>query len=59
VKKWVCSICGRVYDPEKEHPAGEAEGAARCGWLDEQGELVEGFTCGTCGAARELFREHA
>jgi len=55
VKKWKCSVCGHVYDPERETAPGEVTGAAKCGFVDERGELVESFTCKMCGAMKESF----
>ena len=40
--KYICQICGYVYDEEKE-PAGF-------------GQLPEGWKCPVCGAGREAFR---
>jgi len=58
MKKWKCSLCGYVYDPERESPPGEAAGAARCAFVDEDGELKDTFVCGQCGASRENFMEY-
>ncbi|AEG61442.1 rubredoxin [Desulforamulus ruminis] len=58
MKKWKCSLCGYIYDPEKERPPGELEGAARCKNMDELDELVESFKCPQCHAARIAFKPH-
>lgn len=51
MKKYVCTICGYVYDPEKgdaEH--GIAPGTA---WEDVQ----EDFVCPACGVGKDMFEE--
>lgn len=57
MKKWRCSVCGYVYDPEKENPPGEVTGGAKCAFVDENGELMDTFTCKQCGAMKEAFKE--
>ena len=56
MKKWKCSICGYVYDPEKENLHGETTGASKCAFADEEGELFDTFTCKQCGAMKESFK---
>lgn len=58
MKKWRCSICGAVYDPEKVQLPGEVEGAAKCDFVEEDGELVDGFTCKQCGAMKTAFERY-
>lgn len=57
--KWVCSICGHVYDPAEESQPGEVTGAAKCGIADEKGELPDNLTCQQCGAMKEAFHKHS
>ncbi|WP_078060512.1 rubredoxin [Desulfotomaculum copahuensis] len=57
MKKWICSVCGHVYDPEKDSPPGETAGAAVCSYVDGAGEIIEGFTCVQCGAKKEALKE--
>ncbi|MHB8917761.1 MAG: rubredoxin [Desulfocucumaceae bacterium] len=56
MKKWVCSVCGYVYDPQKENPPGESVGAARCGFTGDEAGPDDGFSCMQCGAGKEEFR---
>ena len=58
MKKWKCSMCGYVYDPEKEGLLGEVTGAAKCAYVDEKGELTDTFSCKQCGAMSEAFKPH-
>lgn len=47
--KYVCTVCGYVYDPEKGDPdAGIAAGTPF-------EELDESFVCPLCGVGKELF----
>jgi len=47
--KYVCSVCGEVYDPEKGLPEeGIAPGTA---WED----VPEDFRCPTCGMGKDKF----
>lgn len=55
MKKWVCSVCGYVYDPQKENPPGESIGAARCGFAGDGAEPDDDFSCMQCGAGKEEF----
>lgn len=57
MKKWLCTLCGHIYDPEKESLPGEATGAARCFCVDENGNIKDGSTCTRCGASADSFRE--
>ncbi|HBX24423.1 MAG TPA: rubredoxin [Desulfotomaculum sp.] len=56
MKKWKCSICGYVYNPETSAPPGETVGAAKCGYVDEDGDLKSSFMCSRCGAGKESFK---
>lgn len=49
--KYVCSICGYVYDPEKGDPdQGIAPGTAFA-------DLPDDFACPECGVGKESFEE--
>lgn len=48
--KWVCTICGWVYDEDKG-----IEGRISPG--TEFGELPDDFRCHTCGAMKKWFKE--
>ena len=53
MKKYVCTICGYVYDPEtgaEDH--GIAPGTA---WED----VPEDFVCPACGVGKDMFEEEA
>lgn len=51
MKKYECSVCGYVYDPEVGDPDnGVAPGTA---WEDVPGEWV----CPLCGASKDMFEE--
>lgn len=49
MKKYVCSICGYVYDEEVGYPEGKI--AAGTKWED----LPEDFVCPECGVAKDMF----
>ena len=58
MKKWVCSVCGGVYDPAEGSPTGEVAGAAVCKHVDENDStLPESHQCKACGASKEKFKE--
>lgn len=51
MKKYVCSVCGYVYDPEVGIPEeGIAPGTAF-------EDLPEDFVCPVCGVGKDLFEE--
>ena len=51
MKKYVCSVCGYVYDPAVGDPDnGIAAGTA---WED----LPEDFVCPLCGVGKDQFEE--
>ena len=51
--KWVCTVCGYVYDPQAGDPdAGVAPGTS----FDD---LPEGWVCPLCGAGVDLFEVQA
>ena len=49
MKKYVCSICGYVYDPEK----GDPENGVQPGTAF--GDLPDDWICPECGATKDLF----
>ena len=49
MKKYVCDICGYVYDPE----AGDPDGNVEPGTAFEN--LPESWVCPICGASKEDF----
>lgn len=53
MKKYICNVCGYVYDPEVGDPdSGIAPGTA---WEDVPAEWV----CPLCGVGKEDFSEEA
>lgn len=51
MKKYVCTVCGYVYDPEVGIPEeGIAPGTAF-------EDLPEDFVCPVCGVGKDLFEE--
>lgn len=49
MEKYVCSVCGYVYDPVNGDPDnGIAPGTA---WAD----VPEDFVCPVCGVGKDLF----
>ena len=51
MKKYVCAICGFVYDEEEGYPEGNI--APGTPWE----EVPEDFTCPLCGVGKEDFNE--
>lgn len=51
MKKYKCSVCGYVYDPEKGDPAGGADP----GTAFE--DLPDDYVCPICGASKDMFTE--
>ena len=49
MNKYVCSVCGYVYDPS----VGDPEGGVPAGTAFE--DLPEDWRCPVCGAAKEAF----
>lgn len=43
-KKWQCTVCGYIYDPEQE------------GGVHFE-DLPDDWTCPECGAGKDLFEE--
>lgn len=50
MSKYVCSVCGYVYDEEKGCP--EMDIAPCTKWEDIDGDA---FQCPACGASKDMF----
>jgi len=51
MKKWKCTVCGYIYDPE----TGDPDGGIPSGTPFEQ--LPEDWVCPVCGATKDLFEK--
>ena len=51
MKKYVCSICGYVYDPA----VGDEDNGIAPGTAFE--DLPEDYVCPLCGASKDVFEE--
>ena len=51
MKKWQCTVCDYIYDPE----LGEPDGGVAPGTPFEQ--LPDDWVCPECGVGKELFVE--
>ena len=51
MKKYVCSICGYVYDEEADDPENGIEPGTK--WED----LPDDWACPLCGAGKDMFEE--
>ncbi|MDO4953254.1 MAG: rubredoxin [Synergistaceae bacterium] len=49
MKKYVCTVCGYIYDPEKGDPDG---GIAPDTPFEE---ISDDWSCPVCGVAKDLF----
>jgi rubredoxin len=49
MKKWVCTVCGYVYNPEE----GDPDGGIAPGTAFE--DIPEDWTCPVCGVSKEDF----
>ncbi len=49
MERWVCGVCGYVYDPEK----GEPDRGISPGTKFE--DLPDDYTCPVCGASKDNF----
>ncbi|MCF8144643.1 MAG: rubredoxin [Deltaproteobacteria bacterium] len=47
--KWVCSVCGYVYDPQD----GDPDNGIEPGTAFES--LPDDWTCPVCGATKDMF----
>ena len=50
MQKYVCTVCGYVYDPE----AGDPDGGIAAGTPFDQ--IPDGWVCPECGAAKTDFQ---
>ena len=51
MEKYVCTVCGYTYDPEKGAPEAEIEPGTPFE------ELPEDFVCPVCGVDKSLFEK--
>ncbi|MBP7176410.1 MAG: rubredoxin [Thermoclostridium sp.] len=51
MEKWVCIVCGYVYDPE----AGDPDNGIEPGTPFE--ELPEDWVCPDCGVGKDMFEQ--
>lgn len=51
MKKYVCTVCGYVYDPK----VGDEENEIAPGTAFE--DLPDGYACPLCGVGKDLFEE--
>ncbi len=49
--RWVCQVCGYVYDPEK----GDPDGGIQPGTVFE--DLPDSWVCPECGAIKDMFEK--
>lgn len=53
MKKYICTVCGYIYDPEE----GDADGGVAPGTAFE--DLTEDWVCPLCGVSKDEFEEYA
>ncbi|MFA5289758.1 MAG: rubredoxin [Candidatus Izemoplasmatales bacterium] len=51
MKKWVCEVCGYIYDPEY----GDPDGGVAPGTAFE--DIPEDWVCPDCGVTKENFSQ--
>ena len=51
MEKWVCTVCGYVYDPE----AGDPDSGVALGTSFE--EIPEDWVCPLCGVGKGMFEK--
>jgi rubredoxin len=49
MKKYVCDVCGYIYDPEQ----GDPQGGVKPGTAFE--DIPEDWVCPTCGVGKDSF----
>ncbi len=49
MKKYICDVCGYVYDPEM----GDEDNGVTAGTAFE--DIPDGWVCPVCGAAKDAF----
>jgi rubredoxin len=52
VNKYICTVCGYVYDPEK----GDPDGGIAPGTAFE--DIPDDWVCPVCGATKEMFEAY-
>ncbi len=52
MKKWVCTVCGYIYDPQEGDPTQDIEPGTAFEALPEE------WVCPECGVGKDLFEEH-
>ncbi len=50
MKKYECTVCGYIYDPE----SGDPDSGVKAGTSFEN--LPEDWVCPVCGAAKDMFK---
>lgn len=51
MEKWVCSVCGYVYDPADGVPEAGVEPGTRFE------DLPDDFVCPICGVGKDMFEK--
>lgn len=51
MQKYICTICGWVYDPEE----GDPDGGIEAGTAFE--DIPDDWVCPVCGATKDQFQE--
>ena len=51
MEKWICTVCGYVYDPEKGDPQ---SGIALATPFED---LPDDWVCPECGAGKDMFEK--
>lgn len=51
MEKWICTVCGYVYDPAIGDPASEIEPGTSFA------DLPEDWVCPECGVGKDLFEK--
>ncbi|NLK67973.1 MAG: rubredoxin [Clostridiaceae bacterium] len=51
MERWVCTICGYVYDPEIGDPDNDIEAGTKFE------DLPEEWVCPDCGVGKDLFEQ--
>lgn len=51
MKKYKCTVCGWIYDPDKGDPDGGIQPGTPFG------KVPSGWVCPVCGAPKEQFEE--
>lgn len=51
MEKYICTVCGYIYDPEKGDPESRIEPGTTFG------DLPENWVCPVCGAGKDAFKK--